>query len=337
MKIFSRRFFFSLTLFGTCFYCILPQVSQAQSREELGAVQWLRDFDEASVLAGETSKPILLLFQEVPGCMTCRNYGSQVLSHPFIVEAIEAYFVPLAIFNNRKGKDAQILQQYGEPSWNNPVVRFVTDEGKDIVPRLNGNYRPSGLVEKMLAVMEQRGIEIPGYLQLADSELKMEEGGLDKVTFSMFCFWTGEKVYGKVDGVAYTEAGFMDGHEVVNVYFDPTKTSVAELIEVGKKGASADGIYCQAPQHKSVAGRSMSENAIHNAGKFRLDKEPQYYLSRSAYRSIPMSKLQRTRVNSLLGRGQSPDHLLSPKQLAMLSMDSSAVLYDREDWKDLLL
>ena len=47
----------------------------------------------------------MLLFQEVPGCSTCRNYGHNVLSHPLMVEAIESLFVPLAIFNNKEGKE----------------------------------------------------------------------------------------------------------------------------------------------------------------------------------------------------------------------------------------
>ncbi len=304
---------------------------------ELGAVTWLRDFDEATAQAQKTAKPILLLFQEVPGCMTCRNYGSKVLSHPFIVEAVEDYFVPLAIFNNRKGRDAQILEQYGEPSWNNPVVRFTDQAGHDLIDRLNGNYRPTGLIEHMMAAMQKSSIAVPEYLKLAHAELKMEEGGLDKVTFSMFCFWTGEKVYGQVDGVAYTEAGFMDGHEVVNVYFDPSKTSVADLIEAGKKGASADGIYCSAPVHEKAASALLSERAIHQAGQFRLDREPQYYLSKSKYRSIPMSRLQRTKVNALLGNGQNPEHLLSPRQLKMLQSPGQEVKYSRDDWMQLLL
>ena len=34
---------------------------------ELGKVPWLRDYDEALAQSRKTGKPILLLFQEVPG------------------------------------------------------------------------------------------------------------------------------------------------------------------------------------------------------------------------------------------------------------------------------
>lgn len=34
---------------------------------ELGKIPWLRNYDEALALARKTGKPLLLLFQEVPG------------------------------------------------------------------------------------------------------------------------------------------------------------------------------------------------------------------------------------------------------------------------------
>ena len=86
--------------------------------EELGKVSWYRNYEEAVALAKKEDKSVLILFQEVPGCMTCRNYGQNVLSHPLMVDAIEHLFVPLAIYNNKKGKDDKVLKQFGEPAWN---------------------------------------------------------------------------------------------------------------------------------------------------------------------------------------------------------------------------
>lgn len=34
---------------------------------ETGEIRWLRDFDEAKTVAAKVDKPILLLFQEIPG------------------------------------------------------------------------------------------------------------------------------------------------------------------------------------------------------------------------------------------------------------------------------
>ena len=37
------------------------------TRVETGRVNWLRNLDEAKKLSASTDKPILLLFQEIPG------------------------------------------------------------------------------------------------------------------------------------------------------------------------------------------------------------------------------------------------------------------------------
>src|SRR6187551_2627078 len=100
---------------------------------ELGDVHWLRSFEEAQIKSKKEGKPILILFQEIPGCQTCKNYGSEVLTHPLLVEAVETHFIPLAIHNNKSGKDAEVLKQYNEPAWNNPVVRIVDSNGADLV------------------------------------------------------------------------------------------------------------------------------------------------------------------------------------------------------------
>ena len=72
---------------------------------ELGRVRWERDFDAALKRAQKDQRPLLVLFQEVPGCSTCVNYGRQVLSHPLLVEAAETLFTPAAVYNNVKGAD----------------------------------------------------------------------------------------------------------------------------------------------------------------------------------------------------------------------------------------
>ncbi|WP_414711598.1 thioredoxin family protein [Sphingobium sp. UBA5915] len=53
---------------------------------ELGNVAWLRDYDDGKALAAAQRKPMLLLFQEVPGCSTCVHFGQDVLTHPLMVE-----------------------------------------------------------------------------------------------------------------------------------------------------------------------------------------------------------------------------------------------------------
>src|SRR5688572_28455828 len=139
---------------------------------ELGDVAWLRNFDQAQAQAKASGKPILILFDEVPGCQTCVHYGQSVLSHPLLVEAAESEFDPLAIYNNVGGHDRSILEKYDEPTWNNPVVRIVDPSGAPIGQRLNGDYSKHGLTKTMIAALGKSGRPVPQYLALLEEELR---------------------------------------------------------------------------------------------------------------------------------------------------------------------
>jgi hypothetical protein len=264
---------------------------------ELGHVHWLRSFDEAQAKSKTENKPILIIFQEIPGCQTCKSYGSDVLTHPLIVEAIETYFIPLAIHNNKGGADAEVLKRYNEPAWNNPVVRIVDQDGKDVVNRLSGNYSVAGLASVLTqAIIKNKG-KAPAYLQLLSDELTAQQKGIATATYSMYCFWTGEALFGKVNGVVKTSAGFQSGKESVIVEYDPAIISLSKLNEI------ADHHQC---------------NVINN-GTFKADVTPKYYLSNSKFKTVPMTELQKCRVNSALADGLDPEEFLSPRQLAYLN------------------
>jgi len=264
--------------------------------EELGGVHWLRSMAQAQLQSQKEEKPILILFQEIPGCATCRNYGNDVLRHPLIVEAIETAFIPLAIHNNKGGADAEVLKRYNEPAWNNPVVRIVDHEGEDIVLRLSGDYSPGGITSRMRqALIEVQG-SAPTYLQLLNDELSAQQRGAEKVTYSMYCFWTGEALFGRLNGVVKTTAGFQNGKEVVSIEYDPLVITKSELDKIAQS----------------------QKCSISSGGSFRADSTPKYYLSRSKFKNIPMTEIQKCRVNSALAEGQSPDEFLSPRQRAML-------------------
>lgn len=266
--------------------------------EELGQVAWYRDYDKAVELAQAEDKAVLILFQEVPGCSTCRNYGHHVLSHPLMVEAIENLFVPLAIFNNKKGKDLAILKKFSEPTWNNPVVRIVDTQGESIVPRVAGNYSQKGLYAAMEAALLSQNQAIPEWMTLLKLEIEAATNpAIQEQAFKMYCFWSGERHLGSVDGVLTTEAGFMGGHEVVKVQYDSEVLSSDELAD-----------YAQL----------HSCTPTPNGYGYRLDKDQQYYLKQSNYRYLPLTKIQRTKINSALGNGSSPLKYLSPKQQAWL-------------------
>jgi len=292
--------------------------NQADTAEELGKVKWLRDYDEALSIARKEKKQVLILFQEVPGCSTCRNYGKNVLSNPLMVEAIEEYFVPLAIFNNKGGKDREVLDRYKEPTWNNPVVRIVNSEGKDEVARLAANYSAIGLYQSMDKALKSANISTAAYFKLLGEELRAKkEGSVQETYFKMYCFWSGEGHLGQHEGVLSTEPGFMGGHEVVKVKYDETKVSKEEL--------------------QAYAAKAQCSKIEKKEG-YRVDKDPQYYLKKSSYRYLPLSPVQRTKINSALAIGKDPKYYLSPKQLKWFNEKGKEkkVLYEkpfREAWE----
>lgn len=273
--------------------------SENNNPTELGTVHWLRSYNEAIAKSKTEKKPVLILFQEVPGCSTCRNYGQNVLSNPLLVEAIEEYFIPLAIYNNKGGADAKVLKMYNEPSWNNPVVRIVNAEGKDIVKRVGSNYSKQGLYSAMNNALENYRITPSPYFKLLGLELNSSNSPSVKETYyQMYCFWSGESHLGTKEGVLATEPGFMSGHEVVKVKYDEAKISKEELDLFASKASCSP---------------------IKKANNYRVDKDPQYYLKNSKYKYLPLSAIQKTKINSALKLKQDASIYLSPKQKLWLN------------------
>jgi hypothetical protein len=141
----------------------------AVPHEETGRIAWGRDLNAALTASRRSGKPVFALFQEVPGCMGCKQFGRNVLSHPLIVQGIETEFTPLLIHNNNPGKDAEVLQRYGEPAWNYQVVRFLDAEGRDIIPRKDHVWDSAPLAERMIATLEKAKRPVPEYLKTVAS------------------------------------------------------------------------------------------------------------------------------------------------------------------------
>ncbi|NRB54140.1 MAG: thioredoxin family protein [Saprospiraceae bacterium] len=298
---------------------ILPIAAELGNPVELGKVNWERKLERGIKAAESQDKPIFLLFQEVPGCATCRSYGHNVLSHPLIVEAIEDLFTPVAIYNNKGGEDAKVLAYFREPSWNNPVVRIIDTNKKDIVERISGNYTPLGVVQSMIIALKRSGKEVPPYLQLLEQELFAQQQGTEEATLSMYCFWTGEKNLGALEGVVETQPGFMNGREVVQVAFDPSLISYEQLVGEAQKAQCASHVYADDAEQKKKATAVVGKSKVQSLGKFRLDGEPKYYMSKTVYKYLPMTTIQATKANSLIGQGKRPESVLSPRQIALLA------------------
>ena len=310
-----------------------PAPADQANPVELGQVRWHRSLPEAVPLAREQGKPIFLLFQEVPGCLTCQNYGHQVLSHPLIVEAIEAHFIPVVIFNNRGGQDAATLKQYSEPAWNNPVVRIVSADQTDLVPRLSGNYSRGGLVARMVEALNKHGSAAPEYLRLLDKELSARGHNTEKSVFAMFCFWSGEGMFGKLDGVIATRPGYLKGHEVVEVEYDPDKLSYENLVDQARRHDMAGRVYARNRDQLRVAEASVGSAAQLVRDPIRPDREPKYYLAQTPLKYVPMTKLQAARVNAAVGSRSDFNRYLSPRQISLLQLIRQN---PRAGWQDMI-
>jgi hypothetical protein len=274
-----------------------------RTHKELGTVHWLRDFDAAVAESKRTGKPVLILFDEVPGCATCVGYGATVMTHPLIVEAAEELFVPVAVFNNIEGADRKALQSFGEPAWNNPVVRIVSADRKDLVPRVDGDYTARGILSAMTGALRTAGKPVPGYLAIIEQESRagVSDGTpVEKAVFSMYCFWEGEAKLGGVEGVLATRTVYTGGQEGVEVTFDPKVVTRAAL------EAKAKEMSCSVPRGAWSVRASPADD--------------KHQLRGTAYAALPMTPLQASRVNAAVGQGRGDEakKFLSPRQAALL-------------------
>ena len=161
-----KRFILILTVF-----LMLPHSVEAKDNPiEVGSVNWGRDLDQALNLSTKTGRPVLVLFQEVPGCQGCQDFGSTVLTNPRLVEAIENEFYPVLVYNNRGGEDRRLLERFNEPSWNYQVVRFLDSKGQDIIPRKDHVWTVRGLATRMIETLRTIDRPVPDDLRALAKE-----------------------------------------------------------------------------------------------------------------------------------------------------------------------
>jgi len=264
---------------------------------ELGSVTWERDFDQALQRAATTKRPVFLLFQEIPGCDTCTGFGKNVLSHPLLKEAIENEFVPIVVRNNVTGTEQQIRERYQEPSWNNPVVRFVDAKGVDILPRKDRIWDAHGIASRMLEALRAKSkLSMPGYLAVAWAETAPKTA---KAVFEMHCYWEGEAHLGALDGVIKTTSAWIGKAEVVEVVYRPDIITKAKLTEAA-----------QANSCKPVT-----------TDRVRIAKtsDQQHSLGGTIYAKLKLTPMQRTKMHADIAHKRDPKRWLSPSQTASLS------------------
>jgi hypothetical protein len=274
---------------------VAAAVMLAAQPPELGLVKWSRGYEAAAARARDEKKPLLVLFDEVPGCSTVLGFGQRVLSHPLIADAIEHELVFVFVSNNSDGDDRRVLERFSEPAWNNPVVRLFTPDGRQTSRIDTGT---AGEVAMAIAgALQASGRTVPGYLAL----LQQEEQGRTAVQrdYAMGCFWEGESTLGRLEGVVATLTGFVHGREVVRVSY------------AGEPGAL--DAYAHAHGYTRVSG-----------GEFRFSPgDDKYQLKDTRLRFVPMTALQKTKLNSA---PREVERWLSPRQLALYRRGTGEVL-----------
>jgi hypothetical protein len=163
------------------------------------------------------------------------------------------------------------------------------------------------MYNKMIAVLTKSGNPIPGYAILLGEDLKMEHGKLICTVYETPCFWSGETSMALHPAVKYTEAGWINSSEVVKVFFDESQVSLIKL----NSYAINEGFF-----------------VINDHQGYKTDERPQYYLAKSSFSNLPLSRAQRSKINLALPYNKQPSNYLSPKQAAMYQDISKGIRKD---------
>lgn len=242
------------------------------------------------------------------------------MTNPLIVEAIEDQFVPLLVYNNRKGSDAKLLKHFNEPAWNNPVVRYLDRSEKDLVRRKELVLSVPETASRMQTALVKSGKEIPNYLHALAAPARNSE--LETATFAMYCFWEGEAQLGSIDGVYATFAGWRDGLEVVGVRFDPKEVEYSKLVREAKRFECASKVFAHSKQQlaiaKSIVGAAAVMASDDQKPRMAKQSDQKYYLANSPLKALPMCEFQTTKLNAALRSRSDFQTWLSPRQKTLV-------------------
>lgn len=291
---------------------------------EAGHVQWSRDLDNAFGQSKISGKPIFVLFQEIPGCIGCKTFGKEVLSQPLLVEAIESEFHPVLIYNNRLGgKDEEWLNFFKEPSWNYQVIRFLNSEGEDIIPRKDKVWDIHGVVARMNLALAASGKEIPPYLNTLRLEFDLQNH--DQVGLAMACFWTGENILGKIDGVIKTEAGWYNNREITLVTYHRKAIDLQKILEQARKSDCAQEVYLPNRQYTAIKQFPSRTLNFNNYVKAEISDQKRHLQRYPQFTAITnLTEMQQTKLNAFLpGDMHLALRWLSPRQQAIVKEHSN--------------
>lgn len=234
-----------------------------------------------------------------------------------IVSAASAEFVPVAVYNNLKGTDADLLKKFDEPAWNNPVIRFLGDDEKDLIPRKDEVFHGGAVLARMAESLEKAKRPVPAYLKLGVAEFAPKK--TETAVFAMHCYWEGEAKLGALDGVVFTRIGELAKAEVVEVTFDPAVIDYKKLVEKAKEMDCTHMIFARTDAQAKAAKEVVeAKKVVRSDTDIDATTQQQYHLAQHPrYNYLPLTRAQATKVNAALAYKKSPDEFLSPLQLAI--------------------
>lgn len=285
---------------GSLFLVLLTALGSCENQQiEIGTITWERNYEKAVEKSKESGKPIFLLFQEVPGCQGCQDFGKDVLSNPLIKKSVEEAFIPLMIRNNASsGHDQEILKKFREPAWNYQVIRFLTPDGEDIIPRKDKVWTAKALSERMIQALKKEKKKIPPALDLVHLESDTEHH--EVAAFAMYCFWTGEAELGRINGVLSTEAGWLDGREVTLVKFHVKTLPLSTLVTEAKKVDCAQAVYLPSSTTAPAETKGLRVGVLDNSYRPAKESDQKKQLTGTKIKPSQYTPAQLTKINAFI-------------------------------------
>ncbi|MFT4711157.1 MAG: hypothetical protein ACI8Q9_002297 [Planctomycetota bacterium] len=117
-----------------------------------------------------------------------------------------------------------------------------------------------------------------------------------------------------MEGVIETRSGFLGGGEIVEVSFDPRRLPYAELLQYAADNDCASKVFTRSDEHQKIASAAIGKRSQRSDEAIRNDKDPKFYLGKTALAFLPMTELQANRVNATINGGDW-SQWLSPRQI----------------------
>ena len=109
-------------------------------------------------------------------------FGEGPLRLPLLVEAAETLFHPVVIRNNVDGYEGEVRERFKEPSWNNPVMRFLDGKAQDVLPRKDRVWAMGDVLARLVDVLDKDG-DAPVWLETVAAETA--SGEVETAVFAM--------------------------------------------------------------------------------------------------------------------------------------------------------